>query len=147
MSQIKRIWPLPIGVVAGLAIWAGCQTGRMAPPPPPPLPSAYLSTNSLRPGPDDPRIAFVAARVLENFHYLEHPLDKEMSAKFYDGYIDSLDGHHEYFLQSDLAEFAPYRTNLDRLTINTNPAADLSPAFQIYQRFQERFEQRIAYVG
>ena len=57
----------------------------------------------------------MAARVLENYHYLEHPLDKEMSAKFFDGYIDSLDPHHEYFLQSDLAQFAPYRTNLDTL--------------------------------
>ncbi len=143
MSKLKRIWPLPMGVVAGLAIWAGCQTGRMAPLP---SPVAILATNTLEPGPDDPRIAFVAARVLENFHYLEHPLDKEMSVKFFDGYINSLDPHHEYFLQSDLAEFAPYRTNLDQLTINTNAAADLSPAFRIYHRFQERFAQRLAYA-
>ena len=143
MLQLKRIWPLPVGVVAGLAVWAGCQTGQMAPPPPPP--AVMLGTNSLHPGPDDPRIAFVAARLLENYHYLEHPLDKEMSVKFFDGYIDSLDPHHEFFLQSDLAEFAPFRTNLDTLTINTNLAADLSPAFHIYQRFQERFQQRIAY--
>ena len=26
--------------------------------------------------------------------------------------------HHEYFLQSDLAEFAPYRTNMDGLTVS-----------------------------
>jgi carboxyl-terminal processing protease len=137
-----------MGVVAGLAIWAGCQTGRMAPPPSSLAASlaASLATNSLEPGPDDPRIAFVAARVLENYNYMEKPLDKEMSAKFYDGYIDSLDPHHEYFLQSDVAEFAPYRTNLDRLTINSNGVADLSPAFRIFHRFQERFAQRIEYA-
>jgi carboxyl-terminal processing protease len=147
MLQLKKFWPLPIGVAAGLAIWAGCQTGQMATvAPEPPTPAVLLATNSLQPGPDDPRIAFVAARLLENYHYLEHPLDKEMSAKFYDGYIDSLDGHHEYFLQSDLAEFASYRTNLDALTVNTNLAADLTPAFLIYQRYQERFQQRIAYA-
>ena len=42
MLQLKRIWPLPLGVVAALALWAGCQTGQMAPPPPPqpaPMPS------------------------------------------------------------------------------------------------------------
>ena len=65
-----------------------------------------------------------------------------ISTKFFDGYIDSLDSRHENFLQSDLAEFAPYRTNLDGLTVNKSGAADLSPAFLIYQRFQERFHQR-----
>jgi len=143
MLLLKRIWPLPLGVVAGLAIWAGCQTGHMAPPPPP---VAAQATNTLQPAPDDPRIAFVAARVLENYHYSEHPLDKEMSAKFFDGYIDSLDPQHEYFLQSDLAQFAPYRTNLDTLTINTNMAADLTPAFLIFHRRQERFQQSVEYV-
>lgn len=145
MLHLKRLWPLPCGVLAGLAVWAGCQTGHMEPPPPPP--AVVLATNTLQPGPDDPRIAFVAARLLENYHYLEHPLDTEMSEKFFDGYINSLDPHHEYFLQSDLAEFAPYRTNLDTLTVNTNLAADLSPAFLIYQRFQERFQQRIEYAN
>ena len=105
-----------------------------------------LPVNSLKPGPDDPRIAYVAARLLENYHYLQHPLDKEMSVKFFDGYIDSLDPRHEYFLQSDLAEFATFRTNLDVLTIGGHGTADLSPAFAIYQRYQERFQQHTAYV-
>jgi carboxyl-terminal processing protease len=141
MLQLKKFWPLPLSVVVGVAVWVGCETGRMAPPP-----AVVLPTNDLKPGPDDPRIAFVAARLLENYHYLEHPLDKEMSAKFFDGYIDSLDSRHEHFLQSDLAEFARFRTNLDTLTVNTNLAADLSPAFAIYQRFQQRFQQHVAYV-
>src|ERR1035438_85111 len=93
-----------------------------------------------------PRISFVSSRLLENYHYSQHPMDKEMSAKWFDGYINSLDARHEDFLQSDLAEFAPFRTNLDTLTINTNLAADLSPAFSIYQRYQNRFQQHIAYV-
>lgn len=148
MLKLKKLWPLPVGAVAGLALWAGCQTGRMAPAPAP-LP-ASLATNSLQPSPDDPRIAYIAARLLENYHYSEHPLDKEMSAKFFDGYIDALDPHHEYFLQSDLAEFAFYRTNLDVLTVGPGPAsnmaADLTPAYRIYERFQERFQQRVAFA-
>ena len=147
MLLLKKIWPLPIAVVTALALWVGCQTGRMAPPPPP----ATAAATPLQPGPDDPHIAYIAARLLENYHYSEHPLDKEISAKFFDGYIDSLDPHHEYFLQSDLAEFAPYRTNLDTLTVSgaraANMAAELTPAFQIYQRFQQRFEQRIAFAN
>jgi carboxyl-terminal processing protease len=149
MLQLKRIWPLPAGVIAGLVIWAGCQTGRMAPPPAPV--SSVSATNTFQPGPDDPRIAYIAARLLENYHYSEHPLDKEISAKFYDGYIDSLDSRHEYFLQSDLAEFAPYRTNLDVLTVGpipaSNMAADLTPAFRIYERFQQRYQERVDYAN
>ena len=68
--------------------------------------------------------------------------------KFFDGYIDSLDPRHEEFLQSDLAEFAPFRTNLDMLTIGgQGGTADLSPAFAIYQRYQERFQQHMTFVS
>jgi carboxyl-terminal processing protease len=144
MLQLKKFWPLPIGVAAGLAIWAGCQTGRMAPPPQ--EPAVALPVNSLKPGPDDPKIAYVAARLLEAYHYSQQPLDSHISTNFFDGYINSMDGRHEYFLQSDLDEFAPFRTNLDVLTINKSQVADLSPAFLISQRFQKRFEQHTAYV-
>jgi carboxyl-terminal processing protease len=148
MLQLKRIWPLPVGVIAGLVIWAGCQTGRMESTSTP-LPAPAVTANALQPGPDDAKIAFIAARVLETYHYSEHPLDKELAPKFFDGYIDALDPHHEYFLQSDLAEFSYYRTNLDTLTINTTNnamAADLTPAFKIYQRYQLRLQQRMAYA-
>ncbi len=140
---MKRFWPLPFGVLAALAIWAGCQTGHMAPPPP----IVALPSNSLQPTADEEKTAYYVARLMEEFQYLQHPLDKQMSAKFFDGYIDSLDSRHELFLQSDLAEFAPFRTNLDTLTINRSLSADLSPAFLIYHRFQERLEQRAAYVN
>jgi carboxyl-terminal processing protease len=142
MLQRKKFWLVPFSVALGLALWAGCKTSKVAPPPP-----VILPANSLQPGPDAPRIAFIAARLLEDYHYLQHPLDKELSARFFDGYIDSLDPRHEHFLQSDLAEFASFRTNLDTLTIGTNLTADLSPAFAIYQRYQERFQQHTAYVN
>jgi len=145
MLQLKKLWPLPISVAAGLAIWAGCQSGQVAPPTAS-QPAVLLPPNSLHPGPDDPKIAFVTAQLLEEYHYLQQPLDTRISTNFFDGYINALDYRHQYFLQSDLAEFSRFRTNLDTLTINTNMVADLSPAFLIYQRYQERFEQFNAYV-
>jgi carboxyl-terminal processing protease len=129
-------------VFAGLAIWAGCETAKQATLPP----LSGLDTR-LKPGPNDPRIAYVAARLLEEFHYLQRPLDKDLSAKFYDGYIDSLDPRHENFLQSDLAEFAHFRTNLDVLTTGGQGKADLTPAFVIYQRYADRFQQHAVYVN
>ena len=144
MLLLKKFWPVPFSIAVGLVIWVGCETGQMAPPPP----AVVLPMNSLKPGPNDPRIAYVVARELEQLHYLQRPLDRELSIKFFDSYIDSLDSRHEHFLQSDLAEFAPFRTNLDTLTIGgQGGTADLSPAFAIYLRFQERFQQHMAYAN
>lgn len=97
-------------------------------------------------GPNDGRIAYVTARLLEEFHYLQEPLDTEMSKKFFDGYIDSLDPRHENFLQSDIDSFDHYRTNLDTY-IMVNRNADLTPAYQIFARMLEHFEQHVAYVN
>ena len=99
----------------------------------------------LAPGPNDGRIAYITARLLEEYHYSQEPLDRTMSEKFFDGYLDSLDPQRLYFLKSDIAEFAHYRTNLDTLTINNRGVADLTPAYQIFERFLERLQQRIAY--
>ena len=100
----------------------------------------------LSPGPSDGRIAYVTARLLEEFHYLQQPLDAEISARFLDGYLATLDPRRENFLQADIAGFAHYRTNLDRLTITTNGLADLTPAFEIYARFLDRLREHNAYV-
>jgi len=94
------------------------------------------TNTSLAPGPNDARITYVMARLLEEFHYSQHPLDREISEKFFDGYLDTLDPRRENFLQSDIAEFTHYRTNLDTLTIGTN-TANLTPAYEIFRRYLE----------
>jgi len=129
---------LALTVIAGLALWAGCQSAKIALPTPP--------ATGLHPGPNDPRITYLTARLLEEYHYLQRPLDRELSERFFDGYVDSLDSRHENLLQSDLAEFASYRTNLDRLTTGGR-GADLTAAFQIYDRFLMRFQQHNSYVN
>ena len=129
------------GFLCGHAVAALNRTNAPAPGP--------LATNApprLTPGPNDGHIAYITARLLEEYHYSQHPLDQEMSEKFFDGYLDTLDPQHLYFLKSDVAEFAPYRTNLDTLTINNRGVADLTPAYRIYQRFLQRLNQRVTYV-
>jgi carboxyl-terminal processing protease len=139
VMRYKRFLVPVLAVAAGLALWAGCQTAKT--PPAPPL------TTSLKPGPNDPRIAFWTARLLEEYHYRQRPLDRELSEKFFDGYINSLDPRHENFLQSDLDEFSSFRTNLDTLTLGGRGAADLSPAFLIYDRYASRFQQHNNYAN
>ena len=101
----------------------------------------------LAPGPNDPRIAYQTAQFLENLHYSLQPLDKAMAGKFFDGYLGSLDPRRENFLQSDIDGFAHYRTNLDKLTLGGRGRADLTPAYEIFERFLKRYAQRTDYVN
>lgn len=142
--KLKNIGPIALAAVSCFLIVAGCVTSRKTPPPAPP-PTAQAPVR-LKPGPNDGHIAYWTARLLEDYHYSQQLLDTEMSEKFFDGYVATLDPRREHFLQSDLAEFAHYRTNLDTLTLGRHNTADLTPAFVIFRRFVERFEQHIAYV-
>ncbi len=87
-------------------------------------------------------IARVTAALLQQQHFLHHPFDKEIANKFLDRYLDELDHYHLYFLQSDLNDFAPYRTNLHLLIIK----GDNSAHRIVFDRFIERAEQRVNYV-
>ena len=151
--KINALSGVASAALAGLAIIAGCTSPTVSPSPPPmiasgPVPAPAASTNLvLKPGPNDARIAYVTARLLEEFHYSQQLMDKDVSVKFFDAYLDGLDSRHENFLQSDLAEFASYRTNLDTFTIGTNSTASLTPAYAIYRRYLERIRQHADYVN
>ncbi len=107
------------------------------------------SSNVFRPvspGPADGRIAFVTAGFLQQHHYLRQKFDDSVSSKFLDRYLETLDPQHLHFLQSDLAQFEHYRTELDDLTLTTRNMADTRPACLIFNRFMERLQQRVAYA-
>jgi len=151
--RINALTGIACATLAGLVVIAGCTSPTVSPTPPPmiasgPAPAPTASTNlALTPGPNDARIAYVTARLLEEFHYSQQLMDKDISVKFFDAYLDGLDPRHENFLQSDLAEFASYRTNLDTFTIGTNSTARLTPAYAIYRRYLERIQQHADYVN
>jgi carboxyl-terminal processing protease len=98
---------------------------------------------ALVPGPNDSNITKVAAAILERGHYLRQPIDDEISAKFLDRYLDSLDNLHIYFIQADLDEFEKYRTRLDDLTTRDG---DTTAARVIFTRFLDRLQQQHDYV-
>jgi carboxyl-terminal processing protease len=111
---------------------------------------ARSATNSapaiLKPSADAGKVAFVTAYMLEKLEYLQHPFDATMSARLFDAYLSSLDPQHLHFLQSDLNEFAAYRTNLDRLTLKRSGVADTRPAYEIFYRYMDRLRGHVAYV-
>ena len=148
MSYLKTktfILATPV-VLLGFFFIASCATGQKASPSVTYTVPLGTNTLSLTPGPNDPRIAYVTARFLESYHYTQRPMDTDISKKFFDSYVDSLDPRHEDFLQTDLAEFTIYRTNLDKLTTGGQGTADLTPAFEIYKRYLERLQQHDDYV-
>ena len=108
--------------------------------------AAAPAPSPLSPGSNDGSVAYITARLLEEFHYTQHPFDTEISERFYDSYLDGFDPEHLYFLQSDIAEFSHYRTNLDTLTLGAHGQADVMPAYKIFNRFKERLQQRVAYA-
>ncbi len=145
--MIRRLSWLALLLVAGgipvvLVLHADTPKAATATPE---LESAAL-TNRLAPGLGDPEIAYVTARLLEQNHFIQHPLDDNYSEKFFERYIETLDPQKLHFTQGDLDEFASYRTNLDNLTLNRRRSADTTPAYRIFNRFRERLEQRVNYA-
>ena len=144
MSRLKITCCAAIALAVALCLFiaAGCSA-----PKPAPLAAATGTGASLVPGPNDARIAYWTARYLDQYQYSQQVLDKSMSEKFFDGYLASLDPRRENFLQSDIDEFAHYRTNLDALTIGGRGRANLAPAYEIFGRYLERLTQHTDYVN
>lgn len=80
------------------------------------------------------------ARSLLLSHYRKQDIDKALSEKAYENYLDSLDPQKLYFLASDIESFEPYRFRMH----GALKTGQLEPGFKIYNRFQERYTTRIA---
>jgi carboxyl-terminal processing protease len=141
--KIKSCAVIAFAVAFCLFLAAGFAAPKTAPS----TATAPGTLTPLAPGPNDARIAYRTAEFLENLQYSLQPLDKAMSEKFFDGYVGTLDPRRENFLQSDIDGFMHYRTNLDTFTIGGRGRADLTPAYEIFERFLERFTQRTDYVN
>ena len=89
-------------------------------------------------------ITRLTSTILEKSQFAHHRLDDELASKFLDRYCDTLDGQHMVFLQSDLEEFARFKSTLAE---ETRRAGNSRPARVIFQRYLERLDQRAAYVA
>jgi carboxyl-terminal processing protease len=89
-------------------------------------------------------ITRLTSKILEKSQFAHHPLDSELAGKFLDRYLDTLDGQHVVFLQSDSDEFSRFRSTLAQATRRDG---DISPARVIFARYLERLDQRAAYVA
>src|SRR5690606_19300912 len=70
------------------------------------------------------------------------PINVPVFSPVLDRFLDHLDASRSYFLASDIAEFERFRYQLDEAVM----AGQLEPVFTIFNRFQQRNRERIAYA-
>jgi carboxyl-terminal processing protease len=99
-------------------------------------------TVRFKPKPIYGKEAQVIVSILNNNHYSKVKLNDSLSSAVLDEYIQSLDGSKSFFLKSDIDSFNKFRTVIDDL-IQT---ANVQPAYDIYQVFRDRFDERMEYV-
>jgi carboxyl-terminal processing protease len=99
-------------------------------------------TTQLKPKPVYGKEAKFVAYILDNNHYRKIQLNDSLSSVILDQYLKSLDNNKTYFTQEDLTAFEKYRYRIDDLTRDEN----VDPAYEIYQVFKKRFDERMNYV-
>lgn len=92
------------------------------------------------PGETEKSIARAITQMLDGMHVTKMPLDDEISARFFDHYIEALDPSKLYFLQSDVEEFRGKKSKLDDLV----KKGDVRFAFEVFERFVTRLDERVA---
>jgi carboxyl-terminal processing protease len=101
------------------------------------IPLSLFARSSVEPG----QVAISVARWLEQGHYTREKLDEKMSARFLQTYLTTLDYNKLYFTQRDVDEFqAKYASTLGDSVLR----GDLGPAREIFTRFKQRVEDRVA---
>lgn len=86
--------------------------------------------------------AQVVAYILDNNHYRGIHLNDSLSSAILDRYLEGLDNNRSYFLSTDVAKFEKFRFKIDNLTQNQ----DVSFAYEIYDVYATRFEERMNFV-
>ena len=91
------------------------------------------------------RITYYATVLMKDLNYAQLRLDTNMSRKIFDGYLNRWIRGMKISCRRTWPSSAHYRTNLDKLLVSGQPA-DLTPAYEIFERFLERLKQHDAYV-
>ena len=102
------------------------------------------NADPLDPRAHDPALAGIVAFSLERFHYSGHTIDDDISSRWLDRYIESLDPNRMFFLASDIRAFETYRLTLDD-AVHEMPA-DLTAAFEIDRVYRQRVEAQLGGV-
>ena len=144
-SRMRIKSSLTLSLATALAAFASLAWSTTAPAPTQAtLVAAALATppKDVQPQARDAIVDQAIANQLERYHYGDRTLDDRQSALILDQYLQDMDPNKNYFLQSDIDSFAPYQDKLD----DAIRAGNVKPAFDIYNVYQKRVDQRIQYA-
>ena len=100
--------------------------------------STQVKVQNLSPNEDQVITSLNIFEILRRHHYLKLPLNAERSGIVFDAYFKSLDSQRSFFIQSDIDEFAPLRTQFFQLL----RYGQLKQGYTIYKRYLERIKER-----
>ncbi|MEO7387790.1 MAG: carboxy terminal-processing peptidase [Gammaproteobacteria bacterium] len=88
------------------------------------------------------QVSRMVTRFVERAHYSRLTVDDALSDATLKTYLETLDGNRHYFLQSDIAYFARYKTTLD----DALRSGDMEAVFDIFRLYRLRAQQNIGYA-
>src|SRR5262249_26603439 len=121
---------------------ADVQTSSPPPAVTPQATTTYPAPEILVPLDVQSRTSLTIVEQLRHNHYLQKPLDDAESSAIFDKYLEELDPSRVYFMASDIQALEKYRYELD----DALKKGDLAPAFDIFNRFQARLEERLEFL-
>lgn len=90
------------------------------------------------------RVPVLVGQLLQQYHFTRQPIDESKARAWIEAYMQALDYNHLIFLQSDLTELCNrYAATLPQ----RNAEGDLSPAYEIFDLFRRRLDDRMAWVA
>lgn len=87
-------------------------------------------------------ISALTGELFNKQHYRQHPIDPEISRDFYHEFFRLIDPNRLFFTAEDMKKFEPMQLSLG----SKLQQGDVSFAFQVYNRFMERFEEYVRFV-
>ncbi len=138
----KRSWFLS-GAVIFIIVLLGSMGGVFSSPPPDKAEHGVSKNGTLlAPEKVHSRTGLEILKFLKKKHYRKLRINDDLSETVFDRYLSDLDHARSYFLKEDIDAFAPYRKKID----NALKKGDLTPAFSIFNRYQQRYRERLLYL-
>ena len=93
-----------------------------------------------KPSAKDRRVTLIISQFMQKQHLTKHELDDEISERALKSFLKSIDPLKLYFYQKDIDEFMKQHHEIDDMV----KKGDISIAYDIYNRYLERVDERVA---
>jgi carboxyl-terminal processing protease len=95
-----------------------------------------------RPSAEDTVTARLVCSMISRFHINHGEIDDSVAPRLFDQFIEMLDPQKVYFMREDIDHFSKSRLQLDDMI----KEGDVNFAYDVFDQYRRRFDQRIEYV-